>query len=42
MNAAILRAGMQPDYGDAMRVRQLLDQEHASVVKLTEVVDLGG
>jgi tripartite-type tricarboxylate transporter receptor subunit TctC len=42
MNAAIVRAGMQPDYGDAVRARQLLDQEYASVARLAEVVDLGG
>jgi tripartite-type tricarboxylate transporter receptor subunit TctC len=42
MNAAIMRAGMQPDYGDTTRARQLLHQEHASVAKLAEVVDLGG
>ena len=42
MNAAIVRAGMQPDYGDAVRARQLLDREDASVARLAEVVDLGG
>jgi tripartite-type tricarboxylate transporter receptor subunit TctC len=42
MNTAIVRAGMQPDYGDATRARQLLDKEYASVAKLAEVVDLGG
>jgi tripartite-type tricarboxylate transporter receptor subunit TctC len=42
MNAAIVRAGMQPDYGDAARARRLLRQEYEVVAKLAAVVDLGG
>jgi len=41
MNAAIERAGMQPEYADPTRVSQLLQQEHAIVTQLAEAVDLG-
>jgi hypothetical protein len=30
------------DYGDPARVRQLLQQEHANITRLAQVVDLGG
>ena len=29
------------DYGDPARISQLLQQEHANVTKLAQVVDLG-
>jgi len=42
MNAAIERAGMQPDYGDAADTAALLQREHAIVTRLAQVVDLAG
>jgi tripartite-type tricarboxylate transporter receptor subunit TctC len=41
LKAAIEKTGMILDYGDPARIRQLLAQEHATVVKLAQVVDLG-
>lgn len=42
LKAAIERTGMILDYGDPARVRQLLQQEHANITRLAQVVDLGG
>jgi tripartite-type tricarboxylate transporter receptor subunit TctC len=41
LRAAIERAGMIAEYGDPMQVRRLLEQEHASIIRLAQVVDLG-
>ena len=41
MMAAISRAGMEPDYGDGKRARQLLLREYANVARLAQEVDLG-
>jgi tripartite-type tricarboxylate transporter receptor subunit TctC len=41
LRAALERSGMIAEYGDPARVRELLAQEHASVAKLAQVVDLG-
>jgi tripartite-type tricarboxylate transporter receptor subunit TctC len=41
LRAAIERTGMIAEYGDPARVRRLLEQEHASITKLAQVVDLG-
>ncbi len=41
LKAAIEKTGMILDYGDPARISQLLQQEHANVSKLAQVVDLG-
>jgi tripartite-type tricarboxylate transporter receptor subunit TctC len=41
LRAAIERTGMIADYGDPAQVTALLRQEHESVARLAQVVDLG-
>jgi tripartite-type tricarboxylate transporter receptor subunit TctC len=41
LKAAIEKTGMIMEYGDAARMRALLAQEHATVTRLAQVVDLG-
>ena len=41
LKTAIEKTGMILEYGDPARVERLLRQEHTSVAKLAETVDLG-